>query len=51
MLILTFHKLVTGSATLTTECSQADFQSIMDGIASRGIPVLPVGDVMHKATS
>ncbi|MEV5472955.1 polysaccharide deacetylase family protein [Streptomyces sp. NPDC052207] len=44
-LILTFHKITTGAATVSTECSQADFQMIMAAIASRGIPVVPVADV------
>lgn len=42
---LTFHKITTGAATTTTECSQADFQTVMDGIAARGIKVLPIADV------
>jgi hypothetical protein len=44
-LILVFHKITTGAATVSTECSQADFQTIMAGIASRGIPVVPASDV------
>ncbi|MFF3989096.1 hypothetical protein ACFY0B_31485 [Streptomyces sp. NPDC001797] len=46
-LILVFHKITTGAATVTTECSQSDFQTVMAGIASRGIPVVPVSDVMR----
>jgi hypothetical protein len=42
---LVFHKITTGAATVSTECSQADFQTIMAGIASRGIPVVPASDV------
>ncbi|MFB7707863.1 polysaccharide deacetylase family protein [Streptomyces sp. NPDC056105] len=45
--ILTFHDIVTGTATTTNQCSVADFNSIMDAIAARGIPVLPVGDVLR----
>ncbi|MEU1457626.1 polysaccharide deacetylase family protein [Streptomyces avermitilis] len=44
-LILVFHKITTGAATVSTECSQADFQTVMAGIASRGIPVVPMSDV------
>jgi hypothetical protein len=44
-LILVFHKIVTGTAAAATECSVADFQTIMAGIASRNIPVVPVSDV------
>lgn len=43
--ILTFHDIVTGSVTTTNQCSQTDFNTIMDAVSSRGIPVLPVGDV------
>lgn len=46
-LILVFHKIVTGSATVSTECSLTDFQTVMAGISSRGIPVVPVSDVMR----
>ncbi|WP_405620249.1 polysaccharide deacetylase family protein [Streptomyces sp. NBC_00076] len=46
--ILTFHEIVTGTATTTNQCSQADFNSIMDAIAARGIPVLPVGSVLRR---
>jgi hypothetical protein len=44
---LTFHEIVTGSVTTTNQCSQTDFNSIMDAIAARGIRVLPVGDVLR----
>ncbi|MGI5515286.1 polysaccharide deacetylase family protein [Streptomyces sp. CA-106131] len=47
-LILVFHKITTGTATVSTECSQSDFQSIMAAISSRGIPVLPISDVMRN---
>lgn len=46
-LILTFHEIVTGSVTTSNQCSQTDFNLIMDAINSRGIPVLPVGDVLR----
>jgi peptidoglycan/xylan/chitin deacetylase (PgdA/CDA1 family) len=45
--ILTFHEITAGAAANTNQCSQADFDSIMDAIAARGIPVLPVGDVLR----
>jgi hypothetical protein len=44
-LVLVFHKITVGAATVSTECSQADFQLIMAAINSRGIPVVPVSDV------
>jgi hypothetical protein len=45
---LTFHKIVTGTASATTECSVADFTTIMQAIASRGIPVRTVDDVIRN---
>jgi peptidoglycan/xylan/chitin deacetylase (PgdA/CDA1 family) len=45
--ILTFHEITAGAASNTNQCSQADFDSIMDAIAARQIPVLPVGDVLR----
>jgi peptidoglycan/xylan/chitin deacetylase (PgdA/CDA1 family) len=45
--ILTFHEITAGAASTTNQCSQADFDSIMDAIAARQIPVLPVGDVLR----
>ncbi|MFF3558979.1 polysaccharide deacetylase family protein [Streptomyces sp. NPDC002574] len=44
-LILVFHKITAGTATVSTECSQSDFQMVMAAIASRGIPVVPASDV------
>jgi hypothetical protein len=49
-LVLVFHKITAGAATVSTECSQSDFQLIMAGINSRGIPVVPVSDVMRHYT-
>ncbi|MGW1135714.1 polysaccharide deacetylase family protein [Streptomyces griseoluteus] len=46
-LILVFHKITAGAATVATECSASDFQMIMAGIAARGIPVVPVSDVQR----
>ncbi|MFI0939134.1 polysaccharide deacetylase family protein [Streptomyces sp. NPDC021020] len=46
-LVLVFHKIVTGTASVATECSQSDFQTIMAGISTRGIPVVPVSDIMR----
>jgi hypothetical protein len=42
---LTFHEIVSGTAATTNQCSVTDFNSIMDGIAARGIKVLPVSDI------
>jgi heme O synthase-like polyprenyltransferase len=41
------HEITAGAASTTNQCSQSDFDSIMDAIAARGIPVLPVGDVLR----
>lgn len=45
---LVFHQIVTGVPTAATDCSQTDFNTIMDAIASRGIPVLPVSEVLRR---
>ena len=45
--ILTFHEITAGAAANANQCSQTDFDMIMDAIAARGIPVLPVGDVLR----
>jgi peptidoglycan/xylan/chitin deacetylase (PgdA/CDA1 family) len=47
-LILTFHEIVTGSPVNATQCTQADFQTVMAAINSRGIPVVPVGEVIRQ---
>jgi hypothetical protein len=47
-LILTFHQIVTGTPADATQCTQADFQTVMAAINARGIPVLPVGDVIRN---
>lgn len=46
-LILTFHEIVSGTAATTNQCSLTDFNAIMDGINTRGIPVLSVSDAMR----
>jgi len=45
---LTFHKIVSGTAAATTECSVTDFTTIMNAIASLGIPVRTVDDVIRN---
>lgn len=45
--ILTFHEITAGAASNANQCSQTDFDAIMEAIAARGIPVLPVGDVLR----
>lgn len=46
-LILVFHAIVTGAPTSTTTIGQSDFNAIVDGINSRGMTVLPIGDVLR----
>lgn len=48
--IATFHEITSGAAANTGQCSAADFQSILAGINSRGITVLPVTDVLRHYT-
>ena len=47
-LILTFHNIVTASPAATTDILQSDFNAIIDGINSHGIPVLAVEDVLRS---
>lgn len=47
--ILVFHKFVLSNPTVSTQCTVADMQAVLDGISSRGIPVLPVADVLRRA--
>ncbi|MEO3927904.1 polysaccharide deacetylase family protein [Micromonosporaceae bacterium B7E4] len=46
---LVFHQIVTGAPKDPAEISQTDFNMIMDAIAARGIPVISVSDVVHRA--
>lgn len=48
-LILTFHDLVT-SPVNGTEYSIANYQTIIDYLATKGIPVQPVGEVMQTVS-
>lgn len=48
-LILAFHEVVT-TPTADTQISITDFASIMAGINSRGITVMPVGEVLRWAS-
>ena len=45
--IFVFHDIITGTPASSTQITQADFNSIIDAIASSGIPVIPVGDVLR----
>jgi len=46
-IILVFHKIVTGTPAATTEIAQSDFNTIIDGINSRSMTVLPIGDALR----
>ncbi|MFE9656033.1 polysaccharide deacetylase family protein [Micromonospora sp. NPDC006431] len=46
---LVFHQIVTGAPTTPAEITQTDFNQIMDAVAARGIPVIPVSDVVRRA--
>jgi len=39
------HQILASGLTAATQILQSDFQTLMDAIASRGIPVLPVGEI------
>lgn len=49
-LILAFHEVVTGTPGATTQIAQSDFNAIIDAINSKGIPVVPVGEVLRYAS-
>lgn len=49
-LILTFHQIVTTTPTDSTMVTQSGFQTVMNAISSRGIPVVPVSDAMRYYT-
>jgi hypothetical protein len=44
---LCLHKIVTGTPADSTEVSQTGFNTLMDAINSRGIPVITVSDAMR----
>lgn len=48
--VMTFHDIITGTPTLNTQISQSDFSTLMAAVNSRGIPVLPVSDVIRNYT-
>lgn len=49
-LILTFHQIITGTPTDSTMCTQAGFNTVLSAIGSRGIPVVPVSEVLKYYT-
>jgi peptidoglycan/xylan/chitin deacetylase (PgdA/CDA1 family) len=49
-LILCLHKIVAGTSTDSTEIGQAGFNTLMDAINSRGIPVVTVSEAMRYYT-
>ncbi|WP_282204529.1 hypothetical protein [Kitasatospora fiedleri] len=49
VLVLTFHQITTGTPGDTATVSQTDFNSIISGIASRGMTVLTAGEYLRYA--
>lgn len=50
-LVLTLHDVVAGTPGGVNECSAADLATLLAGINSRGMTVLPVGAVMRTAAA
>lgn len=50
-LILVFHRIVSGTAANSIECSVADLEEICAYIAAKGIPCRTVGDVAASMSS
>jgi hypothetical protein len=46
-LILCLHRVVTGAPADSGQISQTGLSTLLDAISSRGIEVLPVGDVLR----
>lgn len=46
--IINLHQVITSTVTASTQISATDFSTLMTAINTRGIPVLPVGDVMRN---
>lgn len=49
VLCLNFHQITTGTPADSSVITQADFNSIIDAIASKNIPVLTMGELMRYA--
>lgn len=49
VLVLNFHQIVSASPADTSQILQSDFTAIIDAIASKGIPVLTMGELMRYA--
>lgn len=50
-LIFVFHKIVTTTPADSGECTQTDFNTIVDAVAASGMPVLTVEDVIKTTSS
>lgn len=46
--VITLHDIITGVPSSSTQISTTDFATLMAAINTRGITVLPVGDVMRN---
>lgn len=49
VVVLNFHQIVASGPTDTSQILQSDFNSIVDAINSKGIPVLTMGELMRYA--
>ena len=46
--IINLHQVVNSGVSTSTQILTSDFSTLMSAISARGIPVLPVGDVMRN---
>ncbi len=46
-LILVFHDIVTSGVAATSQILQSDYNAIIDAINTKGIPVVPIGNVLR----
>lgn len=51
LLILAFHEVVTSAPTSSGQITQTDFNTIIDAINSKGIPVMTVSEVLRYAAT
>lgn len=51
VLVLNFHQIVTTTPADSSQLLQSDFNSIIDAIAAKGIPVMTMGEFLRHSTS
>lgn len=49
-LILCFHEITAGTPANSTQCSQTGFNTVMDTVNTKGIPVYPISEVLQYYT-